>query len=71
MTDKPSYSKLRRYAWNVLFAVLYPFLVTFSLVFTAILWVFSGLSSLIVRLASGKGETGEAEAAKPGKPPVS
>ena len=70
MTDKPSYPKFRHYAWNVLFALLYPFLVTFSLVFTAILWVLSNLSSLIMRLASGKGETGEAEAAKPEKPPV-
>lgn len=70
MIDKPSYPKFRRYAWNVLFALMYPFLVTFSLLFTAILWVFSGLSSLIVRLASGKGETGEPEADRPEKPPL-
>jgi len=75
MTDKPSYPKFRRYAWKVLFALLYPFLMTFSLLFTAILWVFSGISSIIVRLASrgGKANTQEnepPETVSPHNPPI-
>lgn len=75
MTDKPSYPKFRRYAWNALFALLYPFLMTFSLLFTAILRILSGISSLIVRLASRGAkakaqETEPPETARPYNPPI-
>jgi len=49
--DKPK-SVLLQYAWNVLFALFYPFLITFSLLFTGIVWVFSGVSQVLFKLLS-------------------
>ena len=46
-----------KHLWNVLFALFYPVLVIFSLVFTGILLVFSNLSRLafaIIRLFGKK-----------------
>jgi hypothetical protein len=46
-----------KHLWNVLFAIFYPALVVFSLLFTGILLVFSNLSKLvfaIIRLFSKK-----------------
>ncbi len=40
------------YAWQIFFALMYPILVTFSLIFTGILLLFSGLSRLLIAVAS-------------------
>gem|GEM_PF-2316501 len=49
--QKPK-SILLRYIWNVVFALFYPFLVTFSLLFTGIVWLFSGCSQLLFKFLS-------------------
>jgi hypothetical protein len=46
---KPADSLLKK-VWYVLFILLYPVLITFSLLFTGILLVFSGLSKLLFKL---------------------
>jgi hypothetical protein len=40
------------YAWNILFALFYPFLLTFSILFTGIVWFFSALSRLLFKILS-------------------
>ena len=50
-------SAFLHYAWNVLFALFYPVLVTFSLLFTGIVWVLSGFSRLLFRLLSAVGRS--------------
>lgn len=39
-------------AWYLFFILLYPVLVTFSLVFTGILFLFSGISKVIFKIVS-------------------
>ncbi len=42
----------KHYAWNILFALFYPFLLTFSLIFTGIVWIFSGISQILFKVLS-------------------
>ena len=38
--------------WNIMFALFYPILAAFSLVIMIVMFVFSGLSTLLLRTAS-------------------
>lgn len=45
-----SSDSLLKKVWYIFFILLYPILITFSLVFTGILLVFSGISKIIFKL---------------------
>jgi hypothetical protein len=41
---EPRKRTLADWLWLILFSAMYPVLISFSLLFTGILWIFSGLS---------------------------
>jgi hypothetical protein len=56
MFGEQNYSPVRKFLaklWQVLFVLIYPVLITFSLIFTVILLIFSSLSQLMFRLLNG------------------
>ncbi len=52
MEDEQKPKSWVHYAWNILFVVFYPFLLTFSILFTGIVWFFSALSRVLFKILS-------------------